>query len=46
MGLIRIINIYWAIECISKPRFEGLLDLARIIDIYWQVECTSKTSFE
>jgi len=42
MGLARITNKYWGIECTLKPLFVNLLGLARITDIYWALECISK----
>jgi hypothetical protein len=44
--LARIKDIYWAIECISKPSFEQLFELAKITYIYWPIKCTPKPSFE
>jgi hypothetical protein len=38
----RITYVYWAIECITKPSFEGVFELARLTYIYWAIKCTPK----
>jgi hypothetical protein len=45
LGLARITDIYWAIECTPKPSFAKVSRLGRITDIYWAIECTPKPSF-
>jgi hypothetical protein len=42
MGLARITNMYWAIECTPKPSFVNLLGLARITNIYKAIDFISK----
>jgi hypothetical protein len=44
--LAKILNIYWAIECIVKVSIKQLFELARIIYVYWLIECIPKFWFE
>jgi hypothetical protein len=43
--ILDITYIYWPIECVPKPLFGWLFELAKITYIYWPIECIPKLSY-